>query len=40
MRSTLKPEDPFNLSYCIGVHAYTSHLEDFIYVLNLDQISS
>ena len=38
MHLILKPEDPFNLSYCIGVHAHTSHVEDFIYMLNLDQI--
>ena len=34
MHSTLKPEDPFNLSHCTGVHAHTLNVEDFIYMLN------
>ena len=38
MHSTLKPEDPFSLSHCNGVHARTLHVEDFIYMLNSDQI--
>ena len=36
MHSTLKPQDPFNFSHCIGVHARTLHVKDFIYMLNLD----
>ena len=35
-KSTLKPEDPFNFSHFIGLHSHTSHVEDFIYMLNLD----
>ena len=36
MHSTLKPEDPFNfpLHWCTS---HTLHVEDFIYMLNLDQ---
>ena len=40
MHATLKPEDPFNFSRCTGVHARALHVEDLIYMLNLDQISS
>ena len=40
MHSTLKLQDPFNFSHCIGVHVHTLHVEDFISVLNLDQIAS
>ena len=25
--------------HCIGLHAHSLHLEDFIYILDLDQIS-
>ena len=39
-KSTLKPDDPFNFSHWIGLHAHALHVEDFIYMLNLDQISS
>ena len=38
MRSTLKPEDPFNFSHCIGAGVRTLYIEDFIYMLNLHQI--
>ena len=40
MHSALKSEDPFNFSHCVGVHARILHVEDFIYMLNLDHISS
>ena len=33
MHSTLKPEDPFNLNYCTGVHGHTSQEDDSIYML-------
>ena len=35
MHSTLKPENPFNSSHYIGLHAHALHVEDFIYILNL-----
>ena len=37
MHSTLKPQDSFNFSHCIGVNARTLHVKDFIYMLNLDR---
>ena len=37
MHPTLKQEDPFNFSHCLGVRAHTLHAKDFIYVLNLDR---
>ena len=36
MHSNLKLQDPFNFSHCTGVHARTLHINDFIYMLNLD----
>ena len=38
MHSASKPQDPFNFSCCTGVHAFTLHVQDFIYMLNSDKI--
>ena len=40
MQFASRPEDAFNFSQWIGVHASTLHVEDFIYMLQLNLISS
>ena len=38
MHSAMKPQDPFNLIHCTGVHALALYVKDFFYMLNLNQI--
>ena len=38
MHLTLKLDDTFNFSHCIGVYADTLHVEDYMYMFNSDHI--